>query len=448
MFKKTLLTILLIFSTNVFPQSATFDVDTGILIIPEIRVTPTEETFTAVLKRTHQENFTFRLTLIEKTQPTERPTGYYNVSTRQLSVPLVIVGTDMYQAELQAVESLFVPLYYTLTIAKKITETKQVIAVRETEPVPVSGDAADDPAIWVHPTDASQSTLITTQKQGALIVYDLQGNEIQYLPDGNMNNVDLRDNFELGQKTITLVAASNRSNNSIALYTVNVATRHLEHVAARTITTSLLEVYGLCMYHSEKDRHYYVFVNDKTGQIEQWELFAREEKVDAKLVRILRVNSQVEGCVADDLLGQLYIGEELVGIWKFSAESDGGQTGKLINTTDNTHLSSEMEGLTIYYAGETDGYLIASSQGEHSFIVYERSGNNTFLGKFQIITNTDKGIDAVDDTDGIDVTHKPLGSAFPFGVFVAQDGVNFNFTKNQNFKLVPWEYIVKALDLH
>jgi len=360
MLKKTLFIILLVLSTDTFSQSATFDVDTGILSIPEIRVTPTEETFTAVLKRTDSENFTFRLTRIEKTQPTEKPTGYYNVSARQLSIPIVAVGTEMYQAELLAVETLFVPLYYTLTTAKKITEIKSVIPVEETKPVPVSGDAADDLAIWVHPTEPSQSVLITTQKQGALIIYDLQGNEIQTLPDGNMNNVDLRDEFKLGQKTITLVAASNRSNNSIALYKVNPTSRHLEAIAAHTITTNLLEVYGLCMYHNVKTDDFYVFVNDKSGSIEQWALFANGEKVDAKSVRTLKVGSQVEGCVADDLLGQLYIGEERVGIWKFSAEPDGGQTGQLIDKTSHAHLTSEVEGLTIYYNGEADGYLIAS----------------------------------------------------------------------------------------
>jgi 3-phytase len=151
--------------------------------------------------------------------------------------------------------------------------------------------------------------------------------------------------------------------------------------------------------------------------------------------------------VADDKLGQLYLGEERVGIWKFSADPDGGKKGTLIDATNGEYLAPEVEGLTIYYAGETAGYLIASSQGEHTFVVYERSGDNTFLGKFQIVANTDQGIDAVYDTDGIDVIHKPLGEAFPFGVFVAQDGINFDFSENQNFKLVPWEYIVEALNL-
>ena len=48
----------------------------------------------------------------------------------------------------------------TITIAKTVTATV------ETEPVPHSGDSADDPAIWIHPTDPAQSTIIGTDKHG------------------------------------------------------------------------------------------------------------------------------------------------------------------------------------------------------------------------------------------------------------------------------------------
>ena len=68
---------------------------------------------------------------------------------------------------------------------------ESVGATVETEPVPSGGDAADDPAIWVHPSDPAESTIIGTDKQGGLVVYDLAGKQLQYLPDGKMDNVDL-----------------------------------------------------------------------------------------------------------------------------------------------------------------------------------------------------------------------------------------------------------------
>src|SRR5690606_14558437 len=117
-------------------------------------------------------------------------------------------------------------------------------ATAETAPVPHAGDAADDPAIWVHPTDPSRSTVIGTDKLGGLAVYDLAGQEVQYRADGRFNNVDLRP-FRLGGASISLVAASDRSTRSIAIYRVDPTTRLLEPIHPRTIATGI-DVYGLC----------------------------------------------------------------------------------------------------------------------------------------------------------------------------------------------------------
>ena len=308
-----------------------------------------------------------------------------------------------------------------------------VVATVETEPMPNSGDAADDPAIWIHPKDPSQSTIIGTNKQGGIAVYDLAGIKLQYLADGQMNNVDLRDGFSLGGEKVTLVTASNRSNNSIAVYRVNPATRLLENVAARAITTG--PIYGSCMYRSAKTGKFYTFTTGKTGDVEQWELFDNGSgKVDAKKVRQFKAKSQVEGCVADDELGHFYVGEEAVGIWKASAEPDGAAELTLIDKAGaGGHLVADVEGLTIAYGKDGSGYLIASSQGNNSFIVYRREGDNQFVKAFRIAS--EGGMDGVEDTDGIDITTANLGPAFPEGVFVVQDGMNDK--GNQNFKLVP-----------
>ena len=52
-------------------------------------------------------------------------------------------------------------------------------SVRETTPVESTGDAMDDPAVWVHPTDPSRSLVIGNNKQGALETYDLEGNRVR-----------------------------------------------------------------------------------------------------------------------------------------------------------------------------------------------------------------------------------------------------------------------------
>ena len=311
-----------------------------------------------------------------------------------------------------------------------------VTASVETQPVPHSGDAADDAALWVHPTDTSLSTIIGTDKLGGVAVYDLAGKQLSYRADGKLNNIDIRYNFPLAGKPTTLVAGSNRSNNSITIYTVNPSTRILEDIAARTISTEMA-IYGLCMYRSARTGKYYVFVNDKNGAVQQWELFENSGKIDAKNVRLLLLGSQTEGCVADDELGHFYIGEEEVAIWKYGAEPAAGTTHARVDGVSG-HVAADIEGLSVYYAADGQGYLIASSQGNNQYVVYERAGANAYVTTFDIIDSAT--LDGTTETDGIDVTSFALGNAFPEGVFIAQDGSN---NGNQNFKLVPWREIAR-----
>jgi myo-inositol-hexaphosphate 3-phosphohydrolase len=93
----------------------------------------------------------------------------------------------------------------------------QVAATMETDPVSSGGDAADDPAIWIHPTDPALSTIIGTDKTatGGLVVYDLSGRRLFFYADGRYNNVDVAYNFPLGSEPVALVATTNRAMRRI-----------------------------------------------------------------------------------------------------------------------------------------------------------------------------------------------------------------------------------------
>src|SRR5262249_18029341 len=58
----------------------------------------------------------------------------------------------------------------------------------ETEAVPSDGDAADDPAIWVHPGDPTRSLILGTDKKGGLNVFDLEGRRLQIVSHGSRPN--------------------------------------------------------------------------------------------------------------------------------------------------------------------------------------------------------------------------------------------------------------------
>lgn len=330
--------------------------------------------------------------------------------------------------------------------APRSSSAKPVFATVETEPVANSRDAADDAAIWIHPVDPSRSLVIGTDKRQGLDVYELSGKRVQSLPDGRMNNVDLRYGFALDGASVAIVAATNRTDQSLALYAVDGDGR-LRNVADGRIPTDMADPYGLCMYRNGAG-DYFVFANDAdSGAYKQWKLQARGNKVGASVVREFAVGSQAEGCAADDANGRLYIAEEDAGLWRYSAEPSGGAERVEVDTAKGGgHLTADAEGVTIYYGAGDQGYLLVSSQGSNDYNVYRRDGDNAFIGKFAILAEK-RGIDGTSDTDGIDVTGAPLGSAFPHGVFIAQDGDNTAPDAAQNFKLVPWERIAKALNL-
>lgn len=317
-----------------------------------------------------------------------------------------------------------------------VPTVQEVVAAVETEPVSTGGDSADDPTLWVNPSDAQQSLVIGTNKKRGLAVYDLSGREIQFLADGQMNNVDHRDGFPLDGKKVALLTASNRSNNSIAIYRINAETKRLENVAAAV--TKTIEAYGSCMYRSSKSGKFYYFGTSKQGVVEQYELSdTGQGTVGAKKVRQINVGTQLEGCVADDELGNLYVGEEAVGIWKYHAEPDANLERTKVDGVGNGNLVADVEGLTIAYGSDGTGYLIASSQGNDTYAVYRREGTNAYVKSFRIVAGSK--IDRVTNTDGIHVTTANLGPLFPKGVFIAQDGSDD--TGKQNFKLVPWHLI-------
>lgn len=318
----------------------------------------------------------------------------------------------------------------------------------ETQPVENGGDAADDPAIFVHPTDPTRNAIIATDKKGGLLVYDLKGKPLQYLPDGKMNNVDLRSGFRLGGKDVTLVTASDRTRKAIAIYSFDPDTLRLTSVADGLQPTGLSDPYGLCMYRNRKGATF-VFISDPDGGVRQWKLVATPAgTVKAEKVRDLKFATQTEGCVADDETGALYIAEEDLALWKLGAEPKTGATRKAIaRVSDNPALKDDLEGVGLYAQAGGKGYLVLSSQGNNSYAVYRREGDNAYVGSFAINADGKTGMDGVSETDGLDVTSASLGAGLEGGAFIAQDGRNVSPPENQNFKLVPWATIAAKLGL-
>jgi 3-phytase len=127
---------------------------------------------------------------------------------------------------------------------------------------------------------------------------------------------------------------------------------------------------------------------------------------------------QVEGMVVDSGRSVLYAAQEDVGIWRMDVgfadpvlvdrvreygvpwEFDEEQEECIILYEQDPgfggqHLAADAEGLTIYYGPNLEGYVLASSQGDGTFAVYERKDDNAHLGSFEVSAASRRDIDGV-----------------------------------------------------
>jgi myo-inositol-hexaphosphate 3-phosphohydrolase len=117
-------------------------------------------------------------------------------------------------------------------------------------------------------------------------------------------------------------------------------------------------------------------------------------------------------------------------------------------------LEPDVEGLTIYYGPDGSGYLLVSSQGNNTFAVYERSGDNAYIGSFQV--GSGETSDGSQESDGAMVLNIALGSSFPNGILIVQDGNNQPAVMveddgemenvSTNLKFLDWADIANSFD--
>lgn len=181
-----------------------------------------------------------------------------------------------------------------------------------------------------------------------------------------------------------------------------------------------------------------------------------------------------EGIVADIQHNALYLAQEDIGLWRVALDQPGdvaqwslfarvNDYGKPYTRTwsdseeeylcdpvtdvktqlGSTYLHADVEGLTMYDAGNGDGYLAVSSQGNNSVVLFERATLNP-VAVFNVVAGV---IDGVMETDGMMISEANLGSIFAQGVLIMQDGENQDSETqpSTNFKYVDWKTIADQL---
>lgn len=342
-------------------------------------------------------------------------------------------------------------LFYDVYSPGPVPSNTSVVDARaQTQPVDNPCDAADDPAIWVNRDAPEKSLILGTNKLHSINVYNLAGERLHQHRLGAPNNVDVRELTIDGRRRV-IVGASDKDQGEIVVLELNPDTAELtERLAEPIQARQQIETYGFCFYQNPSSNELYAIATDKSGQIEQWHLTpADNNRFSGTLVRVFSLGSQVEACVADDANQTLFVAEEDVGIWRFDAEPDGSTDGELIARAGEalslrTHLVADVEGLAIYAppGADSGGYLMASSQGNDTYVVFDRRPPHAYRATFQIQMD---GV-RTGDTDGIEITALPVGDDYPLGMVIVQDGAPAWLDRgNQNFKIVSWLDLVESM---
>ncbi len=319
-----------------------------------------------------------------------------------------------------------------------------VLPTAQSAEVKNPGDAADDPAIWLHPKQPQQSLVLGTDKKRGLGVYDLQGRERQFLPVGRINNVDLRQGLQYGAQKLDLAVATQRDESGLVLFEIQPSGKVRE--LAR-LPTSLNDIYGVCVGRNALGQ-LDVFPNDKDGRVQQIRLHRDGGRWRAERLREFQLSSQPEGCVVDEARQQLFVGEEKHGIWRVSLAGDAPLRPELAVAAGGA-LVPDVEGLALFHGNALHDkrYLVVSSQGNDSYTVYDADAPHLLRGAFRIGINAKLGIDGVSETDGLELSAANFGGPYRDGLLVVQDGHKRLPQGTQNFKLVPWKAVLEQLRL-
>ena len=312
----------------------------------------------------------------------------------------------------------------------------EVYPSSETQPVSSKDDAADDIAIWTNDLSVENSIIIGTNKQVGLDTYNLSGDLIKSYTFGRINNVDIFQEFNVGEEKFPLVIGSNRTDNTIFLGRLY-SDGSIKKILKNDPKSFIEEVYGITSYNSNDMD--YVFISGKDGTLEQWLIEDNKGTINMNLIRTIKFHSIVEGLVSDSYYEKLYVAEETVGLWEININPNIDLNKKLIFDTDKRYFKPDFEGVTLYKKDNGEGYIFISIQGSNSYAVIDRKSKE-FKSVFRI--KKSNNIDSVSDTDGIDLSQLSTNK-FPEGLFIVQDGDNDN--QNQNFKFVNLSSILDKI---
>jgi 3-phytase len=305
----------------------------------------------------------------------------------------------------------------------------------------VSQDA-DDPAIWVHPTEPSKSLILGTdkvEKVGGLYVFNLEGKVVQHIPNiDRPNNVDVQKGFWTGSRRMDIVVLTERMKSRLRIFAVDPVTTRLREVSGSTLVLQDREgegrePMGIGLRGNARGEVWAVVspkTGPSTGYLGIYRLIPRGDKVDvvpAGSAGTYSGKKEIESVLVDDALDRILYSDETFGNRWIPWGTATPPTEAL-----NTGFKGDHEGIALYEKGRGGVYVFTNQmEGGSEFTLIDRRS-------WRVLGVVNGGSD---DTDGIEVTSAYLGPRFPKGILVAMN------SKDRNFLVYDWRDIKKALNL-
>lgn len=316
-----------------------------------------------------------------------------------------------------------------------------------TEPTP---NDTDDPAIWIHPQDASKSLIIGTDKEvgGGLYVYDLAGKIVKkYVDMQRPNNVDVAYGLMINGVKTDIAVTTERKANTIRIFALPDLTPIDNGGISIFEGEEERDGMGIALYTKQIDSvttEIHAIVGRKSGPsgsyLWQYKLSgATDGNVKAEVIRKFGTYSgkkEIEAIAVDNELGYVYYSDETAGVRKYYA--DPAQGNEELAFFAREDAKRDHEGIAIYKKDDTTGYILVSNQQNNTFMVYKREGEENSPHVHTLIA--DVPVSSI-ECDGADATSVSLGDKFPKGVFVAMSNGNV-------FQLYDWRILQDWIDRH
>ncbi|OMQ08563.1 phytase [[Flexibacter] sp. ATCC 35103] len=303
----------------------------------------------------------------------------------------------------------------------------------------------DDPSIWIHPTDASKSIVVGTDKDtdGALYAFDLKGkivakSEVLKRP----NNVDIAYGLVIDGKKVDVAVTTERESNKIRVFSLPDLKAIDNGGIAVFEGEELRDPMGIALYTRKSDNKIFAIVGRKSGPsgsyLWQYELSGNGKFATAKVVRKFGAYSgkkEIEAIAVDNELGTVLYCDEQFGIRKYKADP-ALNDNKELAIFGKTGFKADNEGIAIYKKTDSTGYILVSNQQANTFMVYPREGAKGNPNDYPLLAEIPT---STIECDGADATSINLGGSFKNGLFVAMsNGMTFHY--------YAWDLIQKRID--